>query len=58
MQHTVFFHIKSIYTYQKKYINLLMAVGILGGAVLLCASIQKNCSAVKYRQIPLIFITH
>ena len=37
MQHTVFFHIKSIYTYQKKYINLLMAVGILGGAVLLCA---------------------
>lgn len=37
MLHTVFFHIKSIYTYQKKYINLLMAVGILGGAVLLCA---------------------
>ena len=37
MLHTVFFHIKSFYTYQKKYINLLMAVGILGGAVLLCA---------------------
>ena len=37
MLHTVFFHIKSIYTYQKKYMNLLMAVGILGGAVLLCA---------------------
>ena len=37
MLHTVFFYIKSIYTYQKKYINLLMAVGILGGAVLLCA---------------------
>lgn len=37
MLHTVFFHIKSIYTYQKKYINLLMAAGILGGAVLLCA---------------------
>ena len=37
MLHTVFFHIKSIYRYQKKYINLLMAVGILGGAVLLCA---------------------
>lgn len=37
MLHTVFFHIKSIYTYQKKYINLLMAVVILGGAVLLCA---------------------
>ena len=37
MLHTVFFHIKSIYTYQKKYMNLLMAAGILGGAVLLCA---------------------
>ena len=37
MLHTVFFYIKSIYTYQKKYMNLLMAVGILGGAVLLCA---------------------
>lgn len=37
MLHTVFFYIKSFYTYQKKYINLLMAVGILGGAVLLCA---------------------
>ena len=37
MLHTVFFHIKSIYTYQKKYMNLLMAAGILGGSVLLCA---------------------
>lgn len=37
MLHTVFFYIKSIYTYQKKYMNLLMAAGILGGAVLLCA---------------------
>ena len=37
MLHTVFFHIKSFYTYQKKYMNLLMAAGILGGAVLLCA---------------------
>ena len=37
MLHTVFFYIKSIYTYQKKYMNLLMAAGILGGSVLLCA---------------------
>ena len=37
MLHTVFFYIKSIYTYQKKYMNLLVAAGILGGAVLLCA---------------------
>ena len=37
MLHTVSFYIKSIYTYHKKYMNLLMAAGILGGSVLLCA---------------------